>query len=219
MAAYIGYIGLGMLVGILLIITLGGWLGGQFTTLVGSLLLYSAAVFAHFRFSHGISHWPALEKSDTGKTIIWAIGMVFVGYLVITYVGGAWAQNFQDLNDSWHLRPEAHYQATSVHLTGIAALVIIGIDGCILAPVAEEIIFRSGLYRILKGRLSVTAAATVSSLIFSLSHRSVVASVSIFLLGYICCWLYEQTADIRGPIIFHAGYNLLVYLPLLLGKL
>ena len=88
---------------------------------------------------------------------------------------------------------------------------ITGIDGCIVAPIAEEILFRSGAYRILKGRFSVTAAAAISAALFSLSHRSVAASVPIFVLGYLCCWIYEKTTDIRGPIIFHAGYNFLVF--------
>ena len=94
---------------------------------------------------------------------------------------------------------------------------ITALDICIVAPIAEEIIFRSGVFRILKGRFSVTTAAAVSAVLFAISHRSVVAAVPFLVLGYLCCWTYEKTADIRGPIVMHTGYNLIVTVPVLLG--
>ena len=84
------------------------------------------------------------------------------------------------------------------------------VETCVIAPIAEELLFRSGLYRILKGRTSTTAAALLSSAVFSATHLSVVAFFPLLLLGYLCCWVYEKTGDIRGPMIFHSGYNFLI---------
>jgi membrane protease YdiL (CAAX protease family) len=213
--AYLAYIGIGLGIGILAIIMVGRQFSPVSAYLGSGVLLYAAAVFAHFRFAHGVSNWPRLEKGDTTRTVLWALFMVIVGFYAISVVGGVWAQNFQGIDDSMHLRPEESVRSYSRYISGIPAMILVGINICILAPVAEEIIFRSGLYRILKGKMPVTSAAVASSLVFAITHRSVVAVAPLFLLGFLSCWIYEKTTDIRGPIIFHAGYNFLVYLPVL----
>lgn len=215
-AAYIAYIGIGLGIGICAVILVGRQISPTLAYLASGLLLYSAAVFAHFRFAHGTTNWPRLEKGDITKTVLWALFLVIVGFYAISVVGGAWAQNFQGVDDSIHLRPEESVRSYSRYVSGVPAMILVGFNLCFVAPVAEEIIFRSGLYRILKGKMPVMSAAVISSLIFSVSHRSAVAVAPLFLLGFLSCWIYEKTADIRGPIIFHSGYNFLVYLPVLI---
>jgi membrane protease YdiL (CAAX protease family) len=217
MLSYVLYIAIGIFLGVLLIIFIAQHLGSEIPMLFGGLLFYSAAVFAHFRFAHGVSIWLDLERTDLVKTIAWGVFIAIVCYIVTIYVAGSWMQNFKEFDDSSHLKPESQYRAMPQHALGFSSLIIMGIDNCIIAPIAEEIIFRSGLYRILKGKFPVMAAAIISSALFALSHRSVVASVPLFVSGFIFCWVYEKTADIRAPIISHAGYNFLVFLPTLVS--
>ncbi len=215
-AAYIAYIAVGMGMGLGATILIARQISPTFAYFGSSLLLSSAVVYAHFRFAAGISGWPCLEKGKTTRTVLWALFLVVVGFYGISVVGGAWAQNFQGIDDSMHLRPEENLRSYSRYVTGVPAMILLGFNTCIVAPIAEEIVFRSGLYRIFKGRLPIVSSAVVSSLIFSISHRSVVAVAPLFLLGFLSCWIYEKTVDIRGPIIFHSGYNFLVYLPVLI---
>ncbi|MFO1449857.1 MAG: CPBP family intramembrane glutamic endopeptidase [Opitutaceae bacterium] len=214
-AAYVAYIGIGLAIGIIAIILVGRQFGPTFGYFGSEALLYAAAVFAHFRFAYGVSNWPRLEKGDITRTVLWALFLVIVGFYAISGVGRVWAQRFQGVDDSIHLRPEESVRSYSRYISGFPAIILVGINVCIVAPIAEEIIFRSGLYRILKGKMSVASAAIVSSLVFAITHRSAVAVAPLFLLGFLSCWIYEKTTDIRGPMIFHAGYNFLVCLPAL----
>lgn len=208
---YILFIGVGYTAGMTALVLLSKRVGAVEWFFVANLIVYSGAVFAHFRFAHGLESWPKLEFAELGRTILWAALTVIVGYVIIAYVGGIWDRNLQGFDDAWHLRPEVNIQRMTRHIDRFTASLITGIDICIIAPVAEEIVFRSGLYRILKGRMTISSAAGISALVFAVSHRSVAAFLPIWVLGFICCWLYEKTADIRGPIVFHAGYNLLVF--------
>jgi len=211
MLSYLLYIALGMAVGIGALIAAGRLFDLQFAFLIGNTLIYAGAIFAHFRFAAGTPSWPKLEQGEIIKTIAWASVTIFLGYFAIIIIGSAWQQDLQGLDDALHLRPEVHLRSAMRHFDKATALTLIGIDGCIVAPIAEEILFRSGVYRMLKGRFAIGTAVAISAAIFSLSHRSVSASVPLFVMGSICCWIYEKTGDIRGSIIFHAGYNALVY--------
>jgi membrane protease YdiL (CAAX protease family) len=219
MWVYFLYVALGLAVGVLGIMIIRNQFGGQFSFLVSNTLLYSAAIFGHFRFAHGIADWPSLEKGRIGRALAWGIFMVPVAYIAVAFLGGVWRQNFLGADDSLHLRPVVQFENATHYLDSVTALVVTMVDACIVAPVAEEILFRSGAYRILKGKMSGSWAAVISSIIFSLCHGSVAAFVPIFILGFLCCWIYDKTADIRAPIIMHAGYNFLVSLPLLIGGL
>ncbi len=209
--AYFFYVGLGLFVGILLLLITRDWADGQITFVAGNLLLYAGAIFAHFRFAHGISSWPTLEQNDLGKAIAWGLFLAFAGYVAISFINGIWLRNLQGFDDGWRLHPETQIREAARHFGRITAIVITIINAVVVAPIAEEIIFRSGVYRILKGKVSGVAAAGISAVLFAIGHGSVTAFVPLVVLGYLCCWVYERTVDIRGPIILHAGYNFLVF--------
>lgn len=200
-----------MVAGISSLLVIGRQFNLQFAFLIGNTLVYAGAVLAHFRFAAGVPSWPQLEIRGLGKAIALGTISAIVGYVAILIVGNAWQRDLQGIDDALHLRPEAHLRSALRHFDKTTALIITGFDCCIVAPIAEEILFRSGVYRMLKGRYAIGTAVVLSAVVFAISHRSISASIPIFVMGCICCWIYEKTGDIRGSIIFHAGYNVLVY--------
>ncbi len=78
----------------------------------------------------------------------------------------------------------------------------------ILAPLAEEMIFRGLLYRLLKTRINIIWAMILSSVLFSMIHFSLLALLPLTLLAMLLCFIYEKFGDLRLCILVHSFFNL-----------
>lgn len=87
----------------------------------------------------------------------------------------------------------------------IAALCVPAV--AIFTPIIEEIIFRAGLYRLLKSKIGAIPAALLSSIIFALMHDAPMSYLPLTLLGCVFCLTYEKTGRIVAPICVHALFN------------
>jgi len=95
---------------------------------------------------------------------------------------------------------------------GIVEQVIIVFSAVILVPIAEELFYRGLLYRSLGRRFNLTAAAFVSTAVWTFLHGPVVLYPVIFVLGIFLTLLYESTGSIWAPIAAHMGFNLTSFL-------
>ncbi|MDE0820935.1 MAG: type II CAAX endopeptidase family protein [Opitutales bacterium] len=77
----------------------------------------------------------------------------------------------------------------------------------ILAPLAEETLFRGYIYRFLRAKSSQSNAAIFSSLLFALIHFNLTSFAPLFLLSLLLTWTYEKTGNLLTPILFHAIFN------------
>ena len=89
------------------------------------------------------------------------------------------------------------------------ALVLATLCVCILAPVAEELVFRGVLYRSLKWLVNPILAAIVTAALFALIHSSVYAFPALFLFSILLTLSYEKCGNICAPIVLHSLFNLL----------
>jgi len=87
----------------------------------------------------------------------------------------------------------------------------------IVAPIAEETLFRAGLFRYLRTRIPRIAALLISSLVFASLHGNPVAFGPLVALGLLLAIAYERTGRIAVPIIAHGLFNLHTLLLLLTG--
>ncbi|MFZ0827412.1 MAG: type II CAAX endopeptidase family protein [Verrucomicrobiia bacterium] len=95
--------------------------------------------------------------------------------------------------------------------------VYLGVFAVVLAPVAEEFIFRGLLYPFLK-QLGYPRLAWVGvSLAFALIHDDAATIVPLFVLALALTWLYEKTDNLMAPIAAHALFNSANLALLLLG--
>ncbi|MEF9839463.1 MAG: CPBP family intramembrane glutamic endopeptidase [Lachnospiraceae bacterium] len=78
----------------------------------------------------------------------------------------------------------------------------------LIAPIAEELIYRGLLYKRLKETSSRGMAMFYSALIFGLYHGNIVQAIYGFVLGLAFAYLYEQYGSIKAPIIAHVIVNL-----------
>lgn len=89
---------------------------------------------------------------------------------------------------------------------------------CVLAPFAEEVIFRGVLLSALRERWGDRTAILVSSLAFASVHVLPVAMVPIFVLALILGRLYVKSRTLWLPIATHALFNSLGLIAIYLLK-
>lgn len=85
---------------------------------------------------------------------------------------------------------------------------------CLLAPVAEELVFRGAALRILlqwqpRHRWLMIV---LSALIFALSHLNPAQLLHPFLIGLLLGWMYERTGSVLPGIVYHWANNTAAYL-------
>ncbi|MGF1484454.1 MAG: lysostaphin resistance A-like protein [Opitutales bacterium] len=98
------------------------------------------------------------------------------------------------------------------------AMFLLGLGAVGLAPIAEELIFRHGVFRFLIKYLSPNMAAWLSGLLFGLMHLHPIAIVPLTVLGYLFARAYQKTGRLLVPIVMHGLFNamtvLSIWLPL-----
>jgi hypothetical protein len=78
----------------------------------------------------------------------------------------------------------------------------------LVLPLYEELLFRGALYGGLRRLLQPVPAVLVAGLLFGVAHGEFsVALLPASALGIMLCVLYERTASLATPVMFHAAHN------------
>ncbi|UOE95171.1 type II CAAX endopeptidase family protein [Alkalihalobacillus sp. LMS39] len=88
----------------------------------------------------------------------------------------------------------------------------------ILAPIAEELLFRGFLFNRLGETIGLGKAMFLSSFIFSLLHFNQ-GFIGHFLLGIFACIIYVKTQKLLLPIMMHGLNNLIAYGPTVMDSI
>ena len=89
----------------------------------------------------------------------------------------------------------------------LAMRVYLGIFAVVIAPVAEEFIFRGLIFSGLKKLGWPKCAWLGSSLLFALIHGSAPIFLPLFVLALALTWLYERTEGLLAPMAAHSLFN------------
>lgn len=77
----------------------------------------------------------------------------------------------------------------------------------VVAPLAEEILFRQVIYRRLRSISPVWLAVIVSALLFGLYHGNLVQGIYAFIMGCLLALMYEWTGSLAASVVFHMAAN------------
>ena len=160
-------------------------------------------LFVIFHFQYGRPFWPSLGWFPMGTSPLrialsgWltAFVVVFAGYLI-------------------------HTPTTSNPLTDLmkdrASVILIGIFGVTLGPVAEELVFRGFLQPLLVRSVGVGGGILLASLPFGLLHFTEYGNswrhvVLICGAGAAFGWMRQATGSTRASTLMHAAYNALFF--------
>jgi len=84
---------------------------------------------------------------------------------------------------------------------------VLGIVAIVLAPLAEETLFRGILYSAIKQAGRPQLALWLTSLAFAAVHAHAPSFLSLLLLALALTWVYEHTRNLLAPIVAHACFN------------
>lgn len=89
----------------------------------------------------------------------------------------------------------------------------------VLAPIAEEVVFRGYLYGKLKRYVPTIVAAIVTSLLFGIVHLQWNVGIDVFVLSLVLCGLRSLTGSIWAGILVHMIKNAIAYYILFISPL
>lgn len=88
------------------------------------------------------------------------------------------------------------------------------VSACLVAPFAEEILYRGVLFRSLANGLRLPAAVILSSFLFAAVHFYPLPSLAlIFAVGATCALCYAASGSLLTAVALHALYNAAIKIP------
>lgn len=197
---------------------LDGFLRPAVIQTVIATLVYAITITIVIGVPYIFRHTTSLVTLGLNRLPSWTdIGLAPVGFIVyslaVTMVLSgllAWMPSFpidqaQDVG----------FSAFGSRLDNILAFVTL----VILAPFAEEVLFRGYLYGKLKSRVPSAVAAIVTSLLFGLAHVQLNVVIDVFILGLVLCALRSLTGSIWAGVLVHVIKNGLAYYLLFVAPL
>ena len=96
-------------------------------------------------------------------------------------------------------------------------LLLAVIAAVVMAPLAEELLFRGLLHRGLRQRMRAVPATLLSSVLFAVVHVDVAASqplalVGLTFVGVVLALAHERTGSLVVPVVIHATHNAITIL-------
>lgn len=88
----------------------------------------------------------------------------------------------------------------------------------LVAPIAEEFIFRGYLYGVLRRFFGRLPGIVLSSLLFAAMHLHLPSMPGLTILAVTLCLLYERTGSLWSNILVHATFNTISIVMLLIFK-
>lgn len=136
--------------------------------------------------------WMDIVLAPAGF-IVYALASAVVSYAAVKLIPGfdaTQAQNtgFSNLSHSYE------------YILAFVTLVV-------LAPLAEEVLFRGYLYGKLKNHLPTWAAVLATSATFGLAHGQWNVGLDVFVLSLVLCSLREVTGNIWAGVLLHMLKN------------
>jgi len=151
---------------------------------------------------------PSRLPRAAGAGILWLVityPLIMAAQLVVQRVFGT-ADDSQLIVKYFLEHPDLKHRAAVVFLA------------VIVAPVAEEVLFRGYIYGVIRRYGGRVPALLTSSLLFAAIHVHLPSLLGLGILAVILCLLYERTGSLWAPITMHAAFNastivLLILLP------
>jgi membrane protease YdiL (CAAX protease family) len=129
-----------------------------------------------------------------------SLGTLWALYLPLSYLAPDFVQYW--LLDDWSMLEHTDLG----YPLGPNALVLAA--GCVLAPLAEEFLFRGLLIHRWSLRWGVRAAVGLSSLVFGLLHADVLGGIAF---GVVAAVLYLESGSLHHAIALHVANNVLAF--------
>ena len=182
---------------------------------VYSALSYSLSLFLVVFIPQKLIEKWKITREELGLKDLptWTdIGLAPVGFIVATILSAILVSLFS--NFSWFDAEAVQEVGFSHYLVGFDRIIAF-LSLVVIAPIAEEIIFRGWLYGLIRkktsakmtGVWSIILSSFLVSLLFGLVHFQWNVSVNVFAMSLVLCALREITGTVYAGILMHMIKN------------
>jgi hypothetical protein len=179
-------------------------------------LLLGAAVAAAAMKQRQIAAGIVQPRAQLRPMNLWLAGLItlLVALPILTGINIIWTTTL----DYFGL-DTSRQELVQIFAEAETPWVILGMTflAVVMAPLAEEIVFRAGLFRYLRTRVPAWIAFPLPAALFAILHGNLVAFGPLFMLGIVFAVAYERTGRIAVPIIAHGLFNLNTVVLILAG--
>ena len=187
---------------------LGMFIANQFGVIYGSALLdFLVIAFGVWWLSPRFENMDITVEKDftkvSKKQVIMLLSCLIILFLIIAFVGQVFGSFIMSQTNDPSFK---NYKSTAN-----SNALLYFLFGILLAPVAEEFMFRGVLFNTFKFKMPVVLAAILQAFLFSIIHGTLVHLPGTFLLGLFTCLIYNLTAKLRYNIFVHMTYNLIAF--------
>lgn len=141
-------------------------------------------------------HWRSLAMTVGIFSLIILLTINLVSAATQTWLQGFWPD----------MEPQETVKAFQ-ESDGIGFKFLVVLMAVVIAPLAEETMFRGFVYGVLKRYTDAPFAALASSLMFAVIHLHVGSLLPLWMLAVLFCLAYEITGCLLAPMILHAIFN------------
>ncbi|MGN8886442.1 lysostaphin resistance A-like protein [Blautia sp. HCP28S3_G10] len=142
------------------------------------------------------------QKTAAGKLTAGEVTLIFVMGAAFSQFANMFVALLQSFIDY------QEYQETMDQITGNKSLGFLIICMGVIAPIAEEVVFRWLIYLRLRDYMKMGAAAVISGLIFGIYHGNLVQAVYASILGMVFACFLELTGNLWTSVLLHMGANI-----------
>ena len=142
------------------------------------------------------------QKTAAGKLTAGEVTLIFVMGAAFSQFANMFVALLQSVIDY------QEYQETMDQITGNKSLGFLIICMGVIAPIAEEVVFRWLIYLRLRDYMKMGAAAVISGLIFGIYHGNLVQAVYASILGMVFACFLELTGNLWTSVLLHMGANI-----------
>jgi uncharacterized protein len=171
-------------------------------TLVAGFASYLVAVVPLvllLRIRHGTTMADLGWRRPTSMQAFLLVPVITAGVLVLSGVLGAISRALMPAASN----PQCHAQSSGLNGSIVLAAVLVAV----IAPVAEETLFRGFLYRWFEQRMAWSLAVPLSALVFAGAHRILLLLLPLLGAGVVLALVYRSTRSIWPGAAVHALNN------------
>lgn len=143
----------------------------------------------------------ALNRPPHAKDILWLFAGV-IGYMILTVTITTASRIIFPAGD-YEQEQDVGFEALSTQLEYVMAFISL----VIVAPIAEEVIFRGYLFGKLKKYAKVWISVVLSALLFAIAHFQFNVGLDTFALGVVLALLRVVTGSLWASILLHMLKN------------
>ncbi len=142
-----------------------------------------------------------------GPWTAWAVAAGLVFALTVATRAAGWAYQVVARALGWEMPLVADVPLTGIFGPGAIGLVLSIVLVVLLAPLAEELVFRRVVLEALGTRMGPWLALVAQAVLFAVYHVTPWLWGPAFVLGVACGWLAQRRATLWPAIALHAAYN------------